>query len=227
MSAPAFISKGTLGEGNGSSISPSYPGGIQAGDILFLLAANQQIGEMDAGTIATPAGWTALSESNPFPNGEGGAKLFYKVAAGSESGSFSVTRTGATGNDTAFAAQVYQYRSGAGGGAGLETNQGQYGTDDVTITWPTITIVGNSRTLLAFVVLIGSVSGDPIDTPAGYSADAFDAVNPLSQRTLLQAFSLEDINSDGSVSVDSRANFGWFTIHASIFDVVGRSFIVN
>lgn len=57
---PTFIAVGTSATANNASVSPGLPAGVAAGDAMVLVASIRNSG---AGTVNTPAGWTALASS--------------------------------------------------------------------------------------------------------------------------------------------------------------------
>lgn len=72
---PAFVAAGTAATANNASVTPGLPAGAAAGDVLLVEASIRNSG---AGTVNTPAGYTALVISGNFA-------LFGKVHTGSES----------------------------------------------------------------------------------------------------------------------------------------------
>ena len=72
---------------SGTTIAVPYPATVTAGDILICVVGNE-----DNRTISTPAGWSVVLPSGGF--GVIGA-VFSKVATGSESGTLTVTNSGA------------------------------------------------------------------------------------------------------------------------------------
>ena len=223
MAAPIFISKGTYDFSDTGTINPTYPAGIQSGDILFILAFSQQEG-VTIGSITTPSDFTNLSGggiSNSNPDPIGGFQVFYKIATGSEAGTVSVSRTGSTGGSTLFIAQIYQFR---GTIIAIEPDYTPTVGSSSTITWGTIALTGNERTLLAFCAQnddsgVGAPSG-------GYIQEANDDVPSIPSGQLTLSV-LENVSSDGAVTNGDGSAAGWGTLHVAIFNVKGRSFIVN
>ena len=217
MAAPGFISKGTKDEGNGSSVAPTYPGGIQAGDHIFIMAENVQSPTVVG--IDTVAGYTSISEET-FTWGT--AKLMYKIATGSESGTETVSRSGSSGTPADFLmAQIYVIR-GNGSRLTLESSAFNSDTGNTTVTWDAVTVNGSQRSLFAFVV---DYDGSGISAPSGYSEEASDSSVAISGSTI-KLFSKEDVSSDGSVTSTGSIN-GWATWHISEYNFSSRSFIVN
>jgi hypothetical protein len=104
MGVPTYINAGTV-QSFGTSASVPYPATVTAGNLLIM-----HVGSAD-GTItsATPSGWTQLTGS-PFSGGSVfQARIYYKIATGSESGSISITGTGTKGH-----ARIEQYAPAAG-----------------------------------------------------------------------------------------------------------------
>lgn len=223
MASPSFIDKGTYGFGDGPTVTPAYPAGVQAGDILIILAFSQQEG-VTIGGISTPAGYSNLGGggiSDSVPNPIGGFQVFYKIADGTESGTINVTRTGDTGPSTLFIAQIYLIRGS--GAVALESGRvGNVGSSS-TITYQSINLTGNERLLLALVVQ-NDDSG--VGTPTGYTLGASDDV-PSVPTGQVALFYLEDAASDGLVTSIGGSSEGWGTFHMAVFNVRGRSFIVN
>lgn len=216
MNAPTFIAVGTRNETTSGSIAPAYPGSIVLGDLLFLLAVSTDLGSH--GAIATPAGWTALVTTatlrDSSPADVGVMALFFKVAAGTESGSQTVTRTGTTGPGTAFAGQIYQFR-GREYDSNEQTNQQN---SAATITWNAVFFSGARRTLLAFV---GQADNTSAGTPAGYTNAAGGGTN-----VYVGLNYQEDVTSDGAVTASGGTTSGWCTVHLSIFNPSGYSQVI-
>lgn len=222
MAAPSFIAKGTYDFGDGASVSPSYMGSINAGDNLFILAFSQQEG-LTIGEISTPAGWTDLGGgtiSDSVPNQIGVFRVFFKLADGTESGSVTISRTGSTGVTTTFVAQIYQFR---GTILASEVSMvGEVGSDS-SVDFGAITITGNERTVIA---MCAQNDDSGVGVPTGYTERARDQV-PSAPTSELTLFTLDDVSSDGAVSAINGSSEGWGTFHLAIFNVRGRSFIVN
>ena len=120
-----FVSAGT-GSGSGSGdVTPGYPSGLTANDLILL----QVVVKGDSPTIATPAGFTLLY--GPDSSTTSGTQrttqaIYYKFAAGGETGSVTVhiTQTTIVGRG----ARMYAFRNVAltsfteGGGVGIEHN---------------------------------------------------------------------------------------------------------
>jgi hypothetical protein len=95
----AFIGTGAAATGNNTSLNPALPAGVQAGDVLLLLASIRNSG---TGVPAVPAGWTALVLA-------GNVRLMGKLATSSESAPTVAFANGVAGADTL--AQIAAFRS--------------------------------------------------------------------------------------------------------------------
>jgi hypothetical protein len=212
MSAPTFIAKGTKSEGIGATVTPTYPAGIQAGDLIYIMAQSIQT---TVGNISF--GGTPVSEE---VYAWGTSALFYNVATGSESGTVNVNRSGSTGGmGDFFMAQIYVIR-GNGSLLTIEDSDPNSGISG-TVTWDALTVAGNKRTLLAFV---SDYNGTGLAAPTGYTTVATDSSIGISGSTL-ELSTLENISSDGSVTSSSSGD--WATWHISVYSRKSRSFIVN
>jgi hypothetical protein len=109
MAAPTYVTQGSASSGSTTAV-PSYPSGIQDGDLLVLFVANKY----PTNGPATPSGWTAPS-GNQATGGAGAAgagqgdvyiTVFTRQADGTESGSVSLSIT--SGNATY--ARMFVYR---------------------------------------------------------------------------------------------------------------------
>lgn len=94
--ATTFGASGTVAYGS-TSVAPTYPAGITAGDMLLLVVATKPA----SATINTPSGWSASADAtatgtfgtNGVDAGPTKITVLIKVATGSESGSQSVSIT--------------------------------------------------------------------------------------------------------------------------------------
>jgi len=223
MSAPAFGSKGTEDHSQTGTITPAYPGTVNAGDILFLMVMNYQ-GGVTIGSIGSVAGWTLLESGNfkdSSPVTVGNAALFYKIATGSEAGTVSVTRTGDTGGTTEFAGQIYSF---SGANAIESHNMNSTADGSSPIDFDAVTVGGNERTLVALYAGLDSLPGG---VPAGYTNKAQDTISTGAFDYTLDCHDKENVSSDGAVTGTGGTLNGYVTFHLSLFTPAGRSFIVN
>jgi hypothetical protein len=110
-SVPAFVAAGTAAHADNAPVAPGLPAGLQAGDLLLILAAARNAG---VGVPVAPAGYAELGAVDNL-------KLFGKYAAASEATptvTFSGTVAGATCSaQTAAFRGVSVLRAAADGGA--------------------------------------------------------------------------------------------------------------
>lgn len=119
---------------NGGTVSPAYPAGIAAGDLLVLIIGMKP-SAANGGSVTTPAGWTpivSLTGAGGYgttlgaDTGNTNVFSFSKTAVGTETGTLAVTL--ATNNISW--AQMYRLRGGAGttwsvvGATGADTTAG-------------------------------------------------------------------------------------------------------
>jgi hypothetical protein len=223
MSWPTYISKGTKADGTAvSSVAPTYPGSIAAGDLLLVFG----VIEDSTGDIQTPTGY-----SNPAENSQTGiatnvsAYLFYKIASGSESGTLTVNGGSLSGGTADYMfAQIYRISGTNITIADTDSTKGTSGT----ITWDAVNIANASSTLLAMVVNWNDSGSNP-DTPSGYTLNASDTSSAVSGM-YVELNSKENTASGSSVTASNGSPNGWATFHMSIYNnitISGRSFIVN
>ena len=223
MPAPTFIEKATAAVSTTANISMAYAGftDIQAGDWLFaaLLSYQEPGGSIGDITPDDPdwqeiGGGIGFRDSNP--TNVGSFKVFRKIATGLESGSADFTRSGSNGGSNAFYGQMYQFRGTSLALIGSATNI--LGDGNATITWGNVTVVGPETTAIAFV---GQITDDP-GTPAGYNNDASDASGGV---VLYLECNSEENTSGGIATASGVAADGWATVHVTIFNATGYSFI--
>ena len=107
----SYVGIGTAATGT-TPITPSYPAGILAGDLLVMSVINKY----PASPPATPAGWTPAGQaqggagSSGDDSGQVLSTVFVKEAAGGESGTVSVTVAGANSSS----AIILAFRKTAG-----------------------------------------------------------------------------------------------------------------
>lgn len=155
--APSF---GAVGGHNIGSLSAPYPAGIMAGDLLIL---NIVKNGTDQTTAYQAAGWTEIGQ---FHNNEGAGTgllaLFYKVAVGTESGSFTPTQTGTA--PTREMAAIEYYRGVDTSGVpyeGLRSGDTQT-TGNSTVTTDPITTTADGRLLInKFYMQQGNLNVSP------------------------------------------------------------------
>jgi hypothetical protein len=142
---PAFGAAGTLAAGDTEDLTPGFPSGIVAGQLLLLQVESTNL----AGSPATPSGWTLQWDDQRNVGGGNEVRqwIYYKYATGSESGSLSVDFP-STGNKIAGIYRITNpHPSSPFEGATLVA-----GTND-PITGPTLTPAGANRLGLALIAV--------------------------------------------------------------------------
>jgi hypothetical protein len=154
---------------NGTSISLNKPSGVVAGDVMLaVIAKNVQT----IGTTSAPSGWTQVAASGintSSANNKTHGSVFYRVADGSEGGSFSFGLGGGTANNAS---------NGASGAllafSGVNTTGGVApggGAGPFDVATGTITVGGaasnsvtangiTTQSANAAVVMLGMVGGN-------------------------------------------------------------------
>lgn len=123
--SPSFVAAGTVAHANNASVTPTMPAGVQAGDLLLVLAAIRNSG---TGTVDTPSGYTVLLTS-------GNMTLLGKVHTGTESAP-TITFTGGVANaDTS--AQMAAFR---GTGITVHASTAQLNTSAQNIAHPAMDV---------------------------------------------------------------------------------------
>lgn len=143
-----LIGAGTNASGNNTSLVPALPAGIAAGDLLLIFAAIRNSG---VGTPNTPTGYTLLA-------GSANARIFGKIAGGSESAP-TVSFTGGAAGDTTLATMV-AYR---GADLTVQNSAEQLNASAQNITVPALTGIGASALVVWF----------------GWKQDDWTAVDPF------------------------------------------------
>jgi len=197
-----FQSKGTKGFDTSDSIAFTYPASITAGEILFLLVNTEGFD-----TITADGSWSLIA-SNSFSTSK--YKLYYKIAAGTESGTENVTRDGASGE--LFMAQVYRF-SNSFGDATFESAAVDSDTID-GIDFGSVTVAGQGRTLIAFAINVAD--GDYDGPPSGYTAKASDN----SSGTFFNVSTKEQASAGTAATTTGGAFSGWATIHVSVYSSI-------
>lgn len=162
-SAPAYVSTGSHST---NSITANYPASIAAGD--FLLATVVANGSADV--EYTGSGWTRITKvMTTGTNGIVILAVFYKVASGSESGTFAFTQTGTFVNQQTAAISRFT------GVSSFESLLGKQTTNSTTvaISSPATSTAGSNRLI---VNIFGTPDPSNLTEEAGWT-EAFDYMN--------------------------------------------------
>jgi hypothetical protein len=195
---------------NGTSVSPAYPSSIAAGDMLVLFV-HQKPSSVGAATCTTPSGWTSkggvvgggYGATLGIDTGDTRLNTYYKVAAGTESGSLTVT---VGGNNICAAVMLRFTTTGTwfGGGLGLGAG-GEQATAPSTSFSNTAT---STMTAKVGDVLVWAF-GIPTDvtTPAQFSSASLTMSGYTTNTTELGEW-------DTSVGQDLGGVYGYTTVTA-------------
>lgn len=159
----------------GTTVAPAYPATPAAGD-LFVMIIGMKPGTANTGAVTTPAGWTpivSLTGAGGYgatlgaDTGNTNLFTFYKVAAGGETGSLTVTVNVNGANGIAWA-QMYRVSNttkvwDVAGATGSDTTAGNV----------SIAFGSNPGVTLNDVILAAMCIPTDITTPTQFSAEAF------------------------------------------------------
>jgi hypothetical protein len=159
--APQQVTYVSAGTGSGltsGNPTPTYPGSLQANDLILL----QVVVRTDTSvTITPPAGFTLLYGPDATQGGNSRVTqwIYYKFSTGTESGTATVTITGSVDR----AARMYAFRNVALTSFTEGASFG-YGEDDVILAQP-VTTLGTNRLAVSFVIVnsnvaVGSFTGE-------------------------------------------------------------------
>ena len=201
------------GAAGAASITMSVPAGVVNKDLLFMHIAARGGNNM---TIATPAGWTLLQNTN---NGMF-ARLatFYRIAS-SEPASYSVTFGGGTPTQQAVGAitAYYGVKSSSPLDVNGATNTGNSGTPSAL----SITVAANSLVLAAYSLGTGSgTTGTAMFTTAPGMNERYDAQSLDATAGNRASVGGDDIISaaagaTGAKAVTATANGRWIAHQVS------------
>jgi len=140
MAYPVYEDNGGMATGQDYAASASYPGTVNADDILIAVATDE-----DNDSFSTPSGWTvvdSLSHSN-FS-----VYVFYKRAVGTESGS--ETFTSASNAGSLVTASIFRFSGCVSSGTPYEAGANWGIQSSLTATISDITTSGNDRLAISF-----------------------------------------------------------------------------
>jgi hypothetical protein len=142
---PAFGAAGTASGGNVEDVTPGYPAGITAGQLLILQVESTNI----VGAPSTPAGWTLQWDDQRSSGGGNAIRqwVYSTYATGSESGTLTVDFPSAGNKGAVIIRITNPHASSPFEGATLVR-----GTDD-PVNGPTLTPAGPNRLGLALIAV--------------------------------------------------------------------------
>lgn len=220
--APSYDSAGTTGVATATPVAPSYPATVASGDMLILIVGITS-SATDPSSITTPAGWTLIPNTSlattPGADLLAGA-AYYKVADGTETGTFNVTLSMSGANVVAIA-RVFRFLNASGVESGgtttwssalIDACLGNYGN------WESVSvpITGAKRMIVQAVVMDNDFSAG-ISPPSGFASsvnatttsggDAGLALTYKTSDTNYTGGGHEVISSGGVIGQDSGVGF--------------------
>jgi hypothetical protein len=206
MAAPVVQSKGTAAAvATGTTVSPTRPASISANDIEILWVNSYTGGGANNTTFTDPSGWTRITATayvNQFFANNGMMGLWWRRAAGGESGTVSVVRGGQTTH--LYHGQLFLISGCVTTGNPYDAFTVFTGSGGAAITYSSVTASSpGSRTLLA---LAATVTNSAITLPSGYTTLVRDGT-ALDAGGSLEAFHLANVAA-GSYSSSSAAGGG-------------------
>lgn len=205
MAAPVVQSKGTAAAvASGTTVSPTRPGSIAANDIEILWVNSYTGAGSNNTTFTDPVGWTRITATayvNQFFANNGMMGLWWRRAAGGETGTVSCVRGGTTTNT--YHGQLFRISGCVATGNPYDAFTAFTGSAGASITYSSVTAAGNERTLLALAV---TVTNAAIALPSGYTSMVRDGT-ALGATSSLEAFYLANVTS-GAYSSSSATGGG-------------------
>lgn len=157
---------------NGTSISPAYPTGVVANDLL-VLTIGMKPSVANGGSVTTPAGWTpiiSLTGAGGYATtlgadtGNTNVFSFYKVAVGGETGSLAVT---IATNNVSWA-RMHRISNATGSWSVVGATGSDVAAGNVSIAFGT-----NPGVTAGDLILGAMVIPTDVTTPAQFSVEAF------------------------------------------------------
>lgn len=171
--AITYVTQGSIAysAANGTSISPAYPSGISAGDLLVLIIGMKPT-TTTGGSVTTPSGWTHIISitgaggysSQGADTGNTNLFTYYKVASGSESGTLTVT---ISGNNVSWAQMFLLRNDSKEWSVAGATGQDTTGGSSVVINFTSDPGVQGGDFILGAMCIPTDVT-----TPSQFSAEA-------------------------------------------------------
>lgn len=163
----ASVYKRSSNKGNIKSHQVTLPANTAAGDLLILLWSDH-LDIPKPETLTPPTGWTSIV-STAYHDGKHSARVWYKIADGSEGSSVTVT----TSADTESATVIYRLPSGSFIGVPVASATTATNLNTSTPTAPALTTgFGNVRTLW-IISSFSHFEANPNNTmPSGFNFDA-------------------------------------------------------
>jgi hypothetical protein len=220
---PSF-SKGTaVAVASGTTVSPTLPPSIEANDILILVANSFTGGGSNNTTFTDPSGWTRLDTNQAYVNQffaeNGKVGVWWKRAAGGESGTVSVVRGGTT--TEVFHAQIYRFSGMIATGSPVR-GQAEFSTAGTSASFSSLGVLSGDL-IVGIAVNALSLGISPVVGTGSvtYTERAEDATS-LGSDSDLELFT-RSAPADGSYIADgspeSASVSGWWTMHLGLIPV--------
>lgn len=216
----SYVATGTVAGGaTPAAITPGFPSGIQAGDLLVLAVENKY----PTNSPSTPSGWTLASNCQ----GSGGAStaaadsgtvystVFYKKAIGDETGTQTVTITSANSSRGAIVA----YRPTSGYEVLPVCTNGSY-SHTATTAW-SVTGASDPGFITGDWAVV--VSGNNSDLAASFSAEAMTATGYTFGTMTERVDSIETQGNDSSLVVADFAAGTGTSSAAPVYTMTGAT----
>lgn len=155
IGVPAFVGAGTLGSTETTTtMTPGYPAGISANDILFMFIALRD-GSGNATISSVSGGWTLVQEMPYMTVSDETSALYWKRATGSESGTETVTLSEVLTNGNGMAT-IVAYRGCVTSGTPYERNTlYAIASNSTTHQGKGLTTAGTDRRVVSFFYSYG------------------------------------------------------------------------
>lgn len=223
MAAPVVQSKGTVAAvASGTTVAPTRPSSLAANDIEFYVANSYTGAGSNNTTFTDPTGFTLITKTayvNQFFANNGMLGVWWRRAAGGETGTVNCVRGGTTTN--VFQAQIYRISGCVATGNPYDAFTFFTGSGGTSISYSSVTAAGNERTLLGVAV---SITNGAIALPSGYTSMVRDGT-ALGATSSLEAFYLANqlAGSYSSSSATGGGTNGSGSIHIAFAPVVAAA----
>lgn len=207
-----------IGSVNGTPLVINAPAGIVAGDFLLAIITSNYNGA----TYTPPAGWTQLGAVQGIATPEGqSAAVFWKVAGGSEPGSYTWTPDTSSQHGGAIGAW-----SGASAiAASTPTSNNSANPSPVTVTSPSVTTTAANQTIVLLNALDPTAAGTTTwsSLPAGFTERAVQGVGFPPYGAVWIADGVQAAQGASGTKTEvvtngSGGNAGWFAWSVALQD---------
>lgn len=197
--------------GSSDTIDVPYPASINANDILYLQIAARETS--DGTGITTPSGWTPVNHVTDT-TGDHAFGLYWKRAAGTESGNLTVTAAYAGVTGRLLAARMYRFSGCTTSGTPHEAAASGYVASSSTLAQRSITTTGPNRLCCHFNTL--QLNTQSLSSFTGESNGDFTEADESNSTTTLQLQTAPMANagtiSGGSIALSPNAAKATFVL---------------